>query len=425
MTDATDSTAPTAITVPEPYRYEGCDPDADWRENAQQRIEKHRKADLDVTVVDTRGDPVEGATVDVTMQAHAFDWGTCVATPRVVDTPTYRDRLAAEFNYATVENGLKAAYWAGAKDDLRYSVTQADVCEAVEWLTDQDVDVRGHALIWEAFDWLAIDPDQPPADIDADVQASIRERASPFTGQLTDWDMHNHPIWQDNVRRAVGRERVPEWWATARDTDDTAALCVNEINVLSETPLPGDYADPYEQFIEWLLEAGVDLGGIGFMTHCRVEDLRSIPDVLARLDRFADFGVPLQLTEFHVELDSRADRRAVQAQAAYVRDVLTAAFSHPAVETLVHWGFWAGSIWKPTTAFFDADWTRRPHGEVYRHLVFERWWTDETGDTDTDGRYATRGFRGEYEITATDGERSGTTTVTLTGDGDAVGIELA
>ena len=59
-----------------PITYPGQEPDAPWRKAAAERIEKHRKGDLTVRVVDKDGKPVAGAKVHVQMQRHAYGFGT-------------------------------------------------------------------------------------------------------------------------------------------------------------------------------------------------------------------------------------------------------------------------------------------------------------------------------------------------------------
>jgi len=70
--------------------------------------------------------------------------------------------------------------------------------------------------------------------------------------------------------------------------------------------------------------------------------------VLSRLDTLVDeFNLPAYVSEFHILLwtDAEwadADEAKRAAQADYVRDLLIAAFSHPVVETVAVWNFWAG-----------------------------------------------------------------------------------
>ena len=80
---------------------------------------------------------------------------------------------------------------------------------------------------------------------------------------------------------------------------------------------------------------------------------------------------------------------------------MTAFFSHPAADAFVMWGFWEGRHWLPKGAMFRRDWTPKPNLEAYRDLVFREWWTDVTGQTDQDGVFATRGFKGDYDIEIT------------------------
>jgi hypothetical protein len=49
------------------------------------------------------------------------------------------------------------------------------------------------------------------------------------------------------------------------------------------------------------------------------------------------------------------------------------------------------------------DWTLKPNGQAWLDLVLKEWWTEATVTTGPDGSCATRGFMGDYKITATFG----------------------
>jgi hypothetical protein len=59
----------------------------------------------------------------------------------------------------------------------------------------------------------------------------------------------------------------------------------------------------------------------------------------------------------------------------------------------------------------------KPNGEVYKDLVFKRWWTNANGKTGARGTYATRGFLGDYEIEVKAGGKSKTLRASLTKEG--------
>lgn len=174
-----DGSSPDASV--DPFDYEGRGPDAQWREEARERIETYRKAPLEVTVTDAAGIPVSAASVEVTMREHEFNWGTAANGEKVVDDETsdrdtYRTVLVEKFNYSTVENRLRAFKWRDSAEN------RSEAREMVEWLDENGHDVRGHALFWEDYDWMDVDPDQSKEEVDKAVRDRIDERASEFGG---------------------------------------------------------------------------------------------------------------------------------------------------------------------------------------------------------------------------------------------------
>lgn len=416
-------------TLP-PYDYAGRAEDAEWRDAAQQRIEEHRMTDVQVEVLNPGGDPMAGATVDVEMVEHAFDFGSAVSVGHVTgdseDDELYRETFLDNFNKAVLENGMKYPAWEGD-----WGIDNDATRAALDWLADHDVPTRGHYLLWEQFDASGgggMSIENPGDRSDTEIQERITEKiidhATEFADQVTEWDMHNHPIWQSNLRDAdgLGWDAVQTWWDAAAAVTDHD-LYTNEMGVVGGAWQRSQYLD----FITHLAGNDYPLGGIGFMGHHQQKwnQLLDVQDILSGFEAFSDFGVPILVTEFDIQIFSRRNAQEVDAQADYTRDFLTAAFSMPAVEGVLSWGFWAGEHWRPTGAYYDEDWTLRPNGAVYRDLVFDEWWTEETGETDEDGIYPTRGFAGEYRITAEKGALSGETAATVDDETGTVTVELA
>ncbi|MEL7239292.1 MAG: endo-1,4-beta-xylanase, partial [Planctomycetota bacterium] len=136
--------------------YPGMEADAPWRTEAARRIDELRKGDLTIQVVDTDGNPLPNATVEVEMTRHAFNFGTAIAKPMILgdseDAVKYRALLLENFNYATGENFMKPPAWeaeGGREEGLR----------TIAWLNDHDLKVRGHNLIWPSFTQSYFFPD--------------------------------------------------------------------------------------------------------------------------------------------------------------------------------------------------------------------------------------------------------------------------
>ena len=72
--------------------------------------------------------------------------------------------------------------------------------------------------------------------------------------------------------------------------------------------------------------------------------------------------------------------------------VYRTAYSHPAVEGIMMWVFWAGASWRgPNAGLAHRDWTLNEAGKRYEALM-EEWTTEVSGQTDADGVLSFRGF---------------------------------
>jgi hypothetical protein len=94
---------------------------------------------------------------------------------------------------------------------------------------------------------------------------------------------------------------------------------------------------------------------------------------------------------------------------------MTILYSHPAVKSFMFWGFWENSHWRPDGALYNADWSIRPNGEVYRDLVLNQWRTpDLETTTGSAGEVSFDGFLGTYRYTikTLSGELNGTFEIT-------------
>ena len=74
--------------------YAGRAPDAAWRQRAEERIRQHRQGDFALQIIGATGQPVADAPVEVTMQRHAFLFGSALQmwrlTSETAENQTYR-----------------------------------------------------------------------------------------------------------------------------------------------------------------------------------------------------------------------------------------------------------------------------------------------------------------------------------------------
>ena len=402
--------------------YAGWATNAAWRAAAAERIEKIRKGDLQLEVVDARGRPVGDAKVSVRMLRHAFAFGSAVqagriAAPANADDERYRQTIEKYFNKVVFENDLKWYRWQtnqpGGAEHRRQVLT------AIDWLQARAIAIRGHVMIWPSWEntpgFLRGLSNQPAALREA-IDGHIADQTAALRGRLTEWDVVNESYAHHDVLQVLGRAEMVHWYQLAHQGDPVVKLFYNDYIMFA-----GDGAgSPSRYFFDtlnFLKTNGAPIGGIGEQGHFGGSP-PAPEQVLAAFDRFGALGLPIQISEFDIDTSDE------ELQATYTRDFLTACFSHPAVSGVMMWGFWEGAHWRPRAALWNQDWTLRPHGQVWLDLVTKAWWTNAEGVTAADGKFSTRGFCGDYEIAIQSGKAAVTRRVTLPPTGTVLRVPL-
>jgi GH35 family endo-1,4-beta-xylanase len=397
--------------------YRGREADAPWRKAAADRIARHRMGDLKVEVVNAAGEPVAGAVVQIRMTRQAFAIGAAVAAAALLkegpDGQKYRQFIESNCNRVVFENDLKWPQWEDKASRDR-------MMQARQWLAERHIEIRGHCLVWPAWRWLPKDLQGLAGSPDAlrkRVADHVSEEVAAMNGSLVEWDVINEPYANHDLMDILGQDAMADWFRLAREADANVRLFVNDYSILSAGGTDKSHQDHYEKTIRFLQAAKAPIGGIGIQGH--FDSRLTPPDRLIEvLDRFASLGLPIEVTEFDVNIDDE------DVQAAYTRDFMTALYSHPAVSGILTWGFWEGRHWLPKAAMYRKDWTLKPNGQAWLDVV-KSWQTQATVTTAADGAAnAVRGHLGEYEIIAAAAGKTAATRATLTTAGATVRVVL-
>jgi len=419
--------------------YVGREPDAAWRKAADERIEKYRKADLVVLVRDKAGRPVEGAKVAVRMKLHGFWFGSradvTLINSDTEDAKKYREHFLELFNYATVNT----VYYFQWKTPERAKQTLDATLKAIPWLQKHRYPMRGHTLVWWFKDENIRKSEQQVYDR---VIQHINETAGnpALAAAFDEWDVQNEPFSNSEIFRKLGREKLVDFFKLAHKYDPDAKLFLNECHLISQLHKSNwkEGQDFIYELVKELKDNGVPIHGLGFQSH-HVQTLAPISDVLRILDRFAELGVDMQVTEYDIKLRQAADAKdwskrwrapvpttpeLEQLEGEYMRDFLTAIFSHQGMKAFIMWGFWDGRHWLRNGPIFQKDWSLKPAGKAYKDLVLNKWWTSAEGQTSEQGKFTTRGFLGKYEIVVEHAGRKKVIKATLARKGKTVSITL-
>lgn len=425
----------------------------------------HRHADARVRLVDALGRPISDAVVSVEQIRHAFGFGNIgfdfidwIGGPPLSDDAPSPDAPSPDapppdasspdappdpaalaedwlglFNTMTLP-----FYWRGF-EPVRGHPDTMRLRRTAEWFADRGVTVKGHPLLWHTLapEWLL---DLGDTEVEAAIRGRIRREVADFAGVVDLWDAINEvvilPVFtaEDNAvtrlaqrRGQVGMVRLA--FEEARAANPGARLVLNDFDLSAD----------YERLIEDCLTAGIRIDAIGLQTHMH-QGYRGEEQVWGILERFARFGLPLQLTETTllsgdlmppeiVDLNdyqpeswpSTPEGEARQAD-EIVRHYRTVV-SHPAVESLTYWGITDHGAWLGApSGLIRRDGSKKPAYDALQALVRGEWWHPETRTTtDADGVVMVRGFAGRYRITTP----AGSTEVELEAGAASATVEIS
>jgi len=408
---------------------------------ADARIEKHRKADAVVNVVDAADKPIPGARVSVEQTKHQFLFGSNIyAFGNMAKDgdekgeAAYRKRFAELFNYAT----LPFYWWSYERQKGKPNYKRTE--EIADWCRRQGIETKGHPLAWNYAEpaWLPDDHEK----IHKLQMRRIEDCVSMYrTGLITRWDVVNEAV---HFERAECKRRAPKLTAAWEKTGrvEFTKQCFHHARKanVGATLLINDYRtdELYARLIEKLVDAEgkrlYDVIGIQSHMHGGTWSNRKIYDVC---ERYAKFGVPLHFTETTIlsgrngwELAKKGNawpstKEGEANQAREVERFYTMVFSHGAVEAITWWDFSDRHAWQRAPAgSLRKDMTPKPAYDRLMKLIKGKWWTKTEVVTDAKGEARFRGILGEYKITVTiDGKKPVVQKMTLTkGDANALTV---
>ena len=372
--------------------------DGSWRAEANARIREIRQRQVQIRVVDGQGKPQAGVAIEVHQTRKAFPFGAAVSGA-LVRNAQYREFFKSHFNWAVFENESK--WYSNGRGPGREDYTIADAM--VRWCRDNDIPIRGHCIFWEPEKWqpkwaVRLDTEQLKAAVEYRMDSVVKH----FRGAFVHWDVDNEMLHGSFFKDRLG-EGIHAWmYNRARELDPDVKLFVNEFNILSvDQDFTEVQTDEYVADIRRLLEQGAPVDGVGIQGHIWSEDILAHPEVIKqRLDKVAALRLPIWISEFDT---ADADEKV---NADKLELVYRTTYSHPAVEGIMMWIFWAGNSWRgPNGGLARRDWTLNEAGKRFEALMAE-WSTTAVGDTDPAGIFAFQGYHGDYAVTRKDSQAS-------------------
>ncbi|GAA2855584.1 beta-xylanase [Actinoplanes cyaneus] len=273
-------------------------------------------------------------------------FGTAAAAYKFSDA-VYTGILDREFTMVTPENEMKWDATEPSQNSFSYS--SADTIVARAKANGQRV--RGHALAWHQ---------QQPGWTSSLSGTALRNAmvnhitnvATHYQGQLYAWDVVNEAFSDngDGSRRSSNLQNTGNDWIevafrTARAADPSAKLCYNDYNTDGvNAKSTGVYT-----MVKDFLARGVPIDCVGFQSH--INSASPLPsDYQANLQRFADLGVEVQITELDIAGSGTA-------QATTYANVVKACLAVTKCTGITVWGIRDSDSWRSgdTPLLFDNN----------------------------------------------------------------------
>ena len=399
---------------------------------AAEAIEKYRKGWCKLRFVDEEGKPVVGKKVKINQQTHDFKYGANIFMldefESESDNKTYRELFKKYFNLATVP-----FYWSDlepeegkprfAKDSKKiYRRPAPELC--VEYCEESGIDAKLHCLVYDKFTpkWL---PKKDMAAMEKAYEERFRQIAERYAGRLYEIEVINEILCEAGwtTQTAISEKKdILEWaFNLAAKYFPNDCLVFNEANQLISAAKQ-DYRNACYMMLDAALMKGTPIDKIGIQHHnfvgVRAQNEAEYEAVVKSggemfdpaklfkgLDIFADFGLPLEITEITVPTFGETTEDE-ELQADLLEVLYTVCFGHPMVETMVYWNVPDGYAYSPDPkawnenackgGLFRHDLTPKKSAERLWELFNKRWHTDLELTTDENGYVEFRGFYGEY-----------------------------
>lgn len=380
-------------------------------------IEANRMGWATLRFVDEGGKPVNNVTVSLDQKRHQFLFGVNLFMlgefPTAAENRKYEEMLPSLFNYATAP-----FYWKALEPEpgkVRFTKDSPKVYRrpppdlAVEFAQRAGITLKGHPLVWDSVRWAYPEwSPKDPVEQDRLLRRRIEQIAERYRDKFRAWDVVNE-VFNRKVHMA---NPMPEdfvfrsFQTAAKVFPVDAQLTLNEAgSVWTDFQ---DETSPFYLLVQNLKLRGARVDTIGMQLHFFNEDTwkRALngsamrpSDFFRVLDRYADFRLPIHITEITVPA-APGGAQGEAAQAEVARNLYRLWFSHPAVEAITWWNLVddtaAPGEDKHLGGLLRRDFTPKAAWNALRKLIQEDWHTRLERQSGATAEVRFQGFYGDY-----------------------------
>lgn len=379
---------------------------------ARNNIEKFRKGDARIKILDARGKAVGDAQINIKQISHDFKFGCYLKIDDLAPEklPAYEAHFARLFNYAVV-----GTYW-DFVENRRGAENWSWFEKEVALARKLNLRIAAAPLLWGTNEagtpaWLPQAKDELLPVLKRRVQTPVAK----YENVVDDWEIVNEPLAPkaDVFAERTGNDYVAQAFRGARESAPGERLMINEYGVFGSVKKQNYNREKYFSLLKELIEKGAPVDVVGIQAHSLGEWFEPA-DVAERLAFYAALGKPVQITEFSAQIFDYTDKRTPlgisgayrggagvwneEKQAEFYREFYTIAFGSPQVEAIVTWGLDDERAWLPGIGLLDAGGNPKANYKTLDRLINNEWRTNLQINAGAGKAAEFRGFYGAYEI---------------------------
>lgn len=304
-----------------------------------------------------------GTTTAPTIGSASIYLGAAIE-PDQLDDAAFADALKKyKFNSLVAENVMKFDRLEPSKGQF----TWGDADKIVNFAQENNMRVRGHALVWGRNNVPGWFTSLSNAEAEAAVENHIKTIVGRYKGKIAQWDVVNEAYNDDGsldggaFKEKLGDDFILKAFKWAHEADPNAVLFYNDYSAESIGDDSGSKkakSDAIFELAKKLKAEGLPVG-VGLQTHVQGPYPGNEQTIGANIKRLKDAGIAVEITELDViDADDQAARYAELGRAC----------KNNGCTGVTTWGLYDGHSWRSGQAplLLDESFNAKP---AYNALI--------------------------------------------------------
>jgi endo-1,4-beta-xylanase len=282
------------------------------------------------------------STLSSAAAAKGRTFGAAVANNHLGEAQ-YASTLDTEYSGLTPENEMKWDATEPSQGSFNFGAADAIVSHA----QSHSMKIRGHTLVWHSQLPGWVSGISSASALTTAMRNHINGVMAHYVGKITYWDVVNEAFNEDGSRRSspfqnvIGTGFIEDAFRTARAADPNAKLCYNDFNIEGANAKSNAVFNMVSDF----KARGVPIDCVGFQSHFIVGQIPG--DFQSNMQRFANLGVDVNITELDIRMPTPASAGNLQTQAANYATVTNACLAVSRCTSITTWGIPDKYSWVP------------------------------------------------------------------------------